>query len=148
MKKKVCLLTIILILTGCKTNIIECNKKEIKNEIETNNSIIITQKNNKIINMEIISEVGIPEKYKNQKEVLYNMINEQYKQIEQEYNVKPEINETEKNINIKFDMNEKQIKKYYNSKSTITTQKEIIKEFTNQKYICKKNNTNVLFLFI
>lgn len=138
MKKKVCLLTIILILTGCKTNIIECNKKEIKNEIETNNSIIITQKNNKIINMEIISEVGIPEKYKNQKEVLYNMINEQYKQIEQEYNVKPEINETEKNINIKFDMNEKQIKKYYNSKSTITTQKEIIKEFTNQKYICKK----------
>ena len=84
---------ITLILTGCKINTIECNKKEIKNEIEENNSIIIELKNNQIINMKFSSEITMPEKFLNQKDILSSNIKEQYERIEHEYNIKPDITE-------------------------------------------------------
>ena len=138
MKKKIGLLIITLILTGCKINTIECNKKEIKNEIETNNSIATEIKNNQIINMIFSSEIIMPEKYINQKDILSSNIKEQYERIEQEYSIKPDITETETGTRIEFQMKEEQVKDFYNSKTTMTTKKEIIKEFTKQGYICEK----------
>ena len=78
-KEKVVLLTFLIILTGCKSNLIECNKTETENEIIVNNTITTSTKNNKLINMRIISETIIPEKYLNQKQTLLETIKKQEK---------------------------------------------------------------------
>lgn len=109
MKKRIGILLLILILTGYKINRIECNKKEIENEIEAEKIITIELRNNKIINMIISEETKIPEKYINQKDILLNTIKTQYELIEQEYNIKPEITETELGTKVEFEMKENQI---------------------------------------
>ena len=80
----------------------------------------------------------MPEKFLNQKDILSSNIKEQYERIEHEYNIKPDITETETGTRIEFEMKEEQVKDFYNSKTTMTTTKEIIKEFTKQGYICEK----------
>ena len=136
--KKIIILLTALVLTGCKINRVECNKTEIENEIEIQKTITTELKTNKIVNMKIETETMIPEKYINQKDIISNIIKEQYNQIEETYNIKPEITEKETGTKIEFEMNEEQIKEFYNSKSVVTTTKEIIEEFENQGFTCKK----------
>lgn len=80
----------------------------------------------------------IPEKYLNQKDIISKTIEEQYEEIKQEYNLEPKIIEKNSGTKIEFEMNEQQIKDFYNSKSTVTTTKEIIKEFEKQGFTCEK----------
>ena len=83
MKKTIVILSLILLLTGCGNNKLECTIEQEEGGVKTFGTTTLTFENNKIKSTQIKMDVIIPDEYKSMLELMISSLNSTYERYKE-----------------------------------------------------------------
>ena len=131
----------IIILSGCAEtkfidNKISCIKKEVTKDITTFDTINIELINNKIVSINLNIETELSGEKLKYKEVFIKSLEEQYNQLNDNFNIEPTIETTDKGAIVNFTVTPEQYQEMQDSETSYDNE-DIILAFKKEGYTCK-----------
>ena len=153
MKKFLLAGLMVVLLTGCgetektenpktetenpKTEKVECTYEQNISGVEMNTFVDVILKDGQFHSLDMELEAILTENLLSQKEVFVNSIVSEYEGFEEEYGVKPQVNETDKGVEVELNMSAEQAAEFYGFTNLKASKSEFVKEFESQGFTCK-----------
>lgn len=133
--KRVFILSLLILITGCGKSQINCEKKQEENYVTINQNIIVNFNHKKVSNATYKIEATLKDKYKESSEHFTSLFKEQFSTFEKDYNIKLNVDKKSNGVIITMNINKENFNKLYLKDET---KEDVIKYFEKEGYSCNK----------
>lgn len=134
--KKLAVIIMLLLVTGCGKSQINCVKEQKRDYITIEQNMIINFKYKKLENAIYNIDAVLVDEYKESNAQLTDILKEEFLSFEKDYGIKLNVQKNDKGAKISLDISKENFNKIYLKNNEETKKDNIIKLFEKNGYTC------------
>lgn len=134
--KRLVLVIILLLVTGCGESSINCIKEQKRDYITINQNMLLNFKGKKLENAKYDISATLIDKYKDSSTHLTDILKSEFLSFEKDYGIKLNVQNSDASTKISMDITKENFDKIYISDKTKSSKDNIIELFQKNGYTC------------